>query len=210
MTSWFRWVVLILCVCPTQLVGDTILYNNLGPGNTYTNFSLAAYQTYIATTFTTTSSGNLGSILIAGTLWLGSSPVTMGLYTDSSGEPGQLLESWDVSLPTSRYPPVTTIQSVSSPFLDSGTQYWFVVTQTTGHIEFYSNSQGVDGGYWAGDSIDALFDSGSFFQSPAIQLNAATPEPASGVLLGLGCLVLMTVRGLLFGSGTLIRRLAHP
>src|SRR3954469_7030378 len=103
---------LAVCFSPVQLLGDTILYNNFGPGDTFLNSAFESGFTFLGTTFTTTGAGPLGNIRMAGALAFGTSPITAGLYANSSGEPGQLLESWDVTFPPTFPPPVTTLASV--------------------------------------------------------------------------------------------------
>ena len=59
-----------------------------------TQYGVTGY--FAATTFTATGSGNLASIVIALSQPSGSAPIPVGLYTDTYGEPGTLLESWVV------------------------------------------------------------------------------------------------------------------
>jgi len=177
-------IVFALCLIPANLSAGTA-YNNFGPGNTvgvnawiFTNAS-----GFIATTFTTTGAGPLSSVLLdAG---CSSTPITLGLYTNSAGQPGTLLESWTV--------PVTTVQlitltSVLNPVLSSGTQYWFVITiPSSSTIEWAWNNQGVNGGVWLGSSINALNEGSSPNPTPVIQLNTqnapnGTPLPPTLIL----------------------------
>src|SRR4029434_2919247 len=99
------------------------------------------------TTFITTGSGNLSTLL---TDVAGSSPLNVGLYTDSGGQPETLLESWIATIPTgpSSFPPVTVLTSVLQPFLAAATQYWVVFAVAPNQVTWTSNESGVLGGVW--------------------------------------------------------------
>jgi hypothetical protein len=173
-----------------------VLYSNITSGFPADSGSdTSALNTYFGTTFTTTAGGNLGSIElgVTGT----TSPVTLGLYTDSAGEPGTLLESWSAAIPTgSSFPPLTTLTSVYNPLLSASTSYWLVFTQSSAfQVNWYVNDESVAGGYWSGASLTTLSE-GYPTGPPGIQLNTI-PEPATAMLLGLGfgALLLMKRRG---------------
>jgi hypothetical protein len=60
--------------------------------------------------------------------------VTVGLYADSLGQPGTLLEAWTVAVPNTCQtsssllcdpPPLTTLTSILNPLLTVGARYWF-------------------------------------------------------------------------------------
>lgn len=179
-------------------LADTV-YDNFGLGNTFiinrdylTNFD------FMATPFVPTGGGNLEDIVTP--IFSLDPPVTFGLYTDSAGQPGTLLEDWSVSVPG--FPAqLVTLTSVQNPLLSADTPYWFVISLTSAQkneLAWYQNSQGVDGGIWLGFGLTNLtqFTPGS--PTPAIQLNstaeASTPEPASGILLGSALLLLLVKR----------------
>ena len=116
-------------------------------------------------------------------------PVDLGLYTDSGGQPGSLLEDWNVDAPG--FPGIlTAIPSVQNPFLSADTQYWIVISVTTAQkdrLAWYQNNQGITGGLWIGSSLNGLIEAEAGMAIPAIQLNSTTPsavpEPPSGTLL---------------------------
>ena len=110
---------LIFVLCTISAPCAT-LFSSIGagfPGDSAGDYFSGA-GTFLATEFTTTGGGNLGSILLD--LKAVSLPVEAGLYTYFAGEPGVLLESWSFSTPlgSSEYPnpPVTTLTSVVNPF----------------------------------------------------------------------------------------------
>jgi hypothetical protein len=117
----------------------------------------------------------------------------MTLYMDSGGAPGNLLESWSVTLPgLTQLPPGTTLTSVLHPSLFAGTQYWFVLTPASGPGTFVNwnlNDQGVIGGVWAGSSLSSLTKSFATDPTPGIQLTSV-PEPGSAGLFALGSLII--------------------
>jgi hypothetical protein len=96
------------------------IYSNIGagfPGDAPNDYQTAS--TFFGTTFTTTAAGTLSSLEID--IKGATSPVTVGLYTSSAGQPGTLLESWSAVRPVGTgFPPpaVTTLTSVLDP------SYW--------------------------------------------------------------------------------------
>jgi hypothetical protein len=165
------------------------LYSNLGPGNTFGGSTYGCGSGcggFFSTTFTTTAGGQLASIQVPLFNPNGAVNVTVGLYTNSGGEPGTPLESWTIALTTS--PQLITINSVATPTLSSGTQYWFVITLPGGNavINWPQNSQNVLGGAWNGATLTGQTQSNNGSPTPAIQLlsppPAGTPLPSTLLL----------------------------
>ena len=182
----------ILALCLSWLLcGELhagIIYSNLGPGDTFIiNRDYDSNFNVMATTFVTTSGGNLGDISTP--IFSLHSPVTFGLYTDSGGSPGTLLESWSATVPG--FPGVlTTLTSVPHPLLSADTPYWFVIPLTAAQkdeVAWYWNNQGLNGGVWAGN-LNALLQFSPASPVPAIQLAsiAALPEPSVLLLVAGG------------------------
>ena len=169
------------------------IYSNLGPGDTWiVNREYDTNVTYLATSFTATSGGALENVRIP--IFSLDSPVEFGLYDDSSGHPGGLLEGWSATVPG--IPGVlTTLDSALHPVLQTNQLYWFVLTQTKAEqAAWYENNQGVGGGAWAGSNLNNLLQFVPDSPAPAIELNpadvAAVPEPSGAGLLGGGILLL--------------------
>jgi hypothetical protein len=184
MTAKYRWLALVLTATVPQVFASTI-YNNLGPGNSFSGGTDVSNTNFYATTFTTTGAGNLLTVLTS--FFSNSSPTTMAFYTDAAGEPGALLESWSTAIPNSAG--LTTLTSVVNPFVSAGANYWFVITNPTpGSFSSFwnTNDQGVSGGFWTGNSLTTLAQNFAGSAAPAIQLNAI-PEPATWALVALGC-----------------------
>ncbi len=170
----------------TQACADTI-YTNLGPGESWNGLDAYVSGSFFGTTFTATASGTLASIKI---------PVesnadfaysdSIGLYEDSSGQPGTLLESWTVSLPPAgNIAPLTDLISLENPLLTAGTQYWLLIDAPTVGVIWELNNQGLNGGLWGGTSLNEIAQSAASNAMPAIQLNAtAVPEPHSAMFIG--------------------------
>lgn len=202
-------VVLALGLIPAQLAGQTTLYNNLGPGNTssgsgYTD-GIGAGVVFVGTRVTATAGGALSTVLTFFNTSFATT-VTMGLYTDSGGQPGTLLESWSAPTVSQDTPGLITLTSVVHPVLTSGTPYWFVINPPNANRigTWYQNNQGVNGGMSYGSSANSLSSTlNSSGATPAIQLNAAagpvptpTPLPPSIflTLIGLACVGLYFTR----------------
>jgi hypothetical protein len=171
------------------------IYDNFGSSNTFTiNRVYQSNFDFMATTFVSTGGGNLEDIVTP--IFSLDPPVTFGLYTDFGGKPGALLEDWSVTVPG--FPAqLVTLTSVQNPLLLAGTPYWFVISLTStqkNELAWYQNNQSVNGGLYAGNSLNALLQFTPGSPTPAIQLNstaaASTPEPSSGILIG-GALLLL-------------------
>jgi hypothetical protein len=162
-----------------------IPYNNFGPGYTVSATSWVFFNAvgFAGTTFTTTGAGPLSTVLTNIDTPV---PLTIGLYTNSAGQPGTLLESWTV--PVTSGAQLITLTSVVNPVLSSGTPYWLVITVPPNITFFWAqNNQGVNGGYAAGASINALSNSTAAFPTPAIQIDTqnapnGTPLPPTLIL----------------------------
>jgi hypothetical protein len=188
--------------CALLLAGQhcagTILYSNFSStypfpspgGNTYAG-------NYFGTAFTTTAGGLLGTV----TLGLSDNeevPVTgqvAGLYTDSGGEPGTLLESWTVSVPLDPGG-LVTLTSTTNPAILSGTTYFLVFTNEAYSVEWYENDTSVLGGIWIGSTLTGLSE--DLTSSPALGIEltsvSSVPEPATGTLVAAGVLALGILR----------------
>jgi len=177
---------------------DTI-YNNLGPGNTWiVNREYDVNSDFMATLFVTSSGGNLATVITP--LFSLNNPVTVDLYTNSAGQPGTLVEAWSVSAPG--FPgQLTTLTSVLNPLLSANTRYWLVIPVTDIqklNLAWYQNNQGLDGGIWIGNNLDALIQAEPASPMPAIQLNSTSsspvPEPCTMLLFCSGLVGLAAYR----------------
>jgi hypothetical protein len=202
MGNWHRWVSRALGLFCEPLSADAGgIYSDFGPGNTFLIDS--AWETkfaYMATPFVTTGAGNLETIVTP--LFSLQFPLNVGLYTNTGGEPGSLLESW--SQPVPGIPAqLATFTSVLNPFLSLATEYWFVITtipsingpSNPNDPAWYQNNQGVAGGIFLGASPASLLSFLADSPAPAIELTtgAAVPEPSVWLLVcagffALGCM----------------------
>jgi hypothetical protein len=116
--------VFALGLIPAHLSAGTAC-NNFGHGNTVSGTSSVFFNTvgFAGTNFTTTGAGPLSTVL---TNIDTTAPLTIGLFTNSAGQPGALLESWTV--PVTSGAQLITLTSVVNPVLSSGTPYWLVIT----------------------------------------------------------------------------------
>jgi hypothetical protein len=171
------------------------LYSDLGPGDSWNGFSAYDAGAFLGTTFTVTNSGFLENILLPVESNADFANIdSVGLYADSAGEPGTLLESWAALLPAEgNVPPLTDLTSVENPLLTAGTQYWLVIDAPLAGVMWDLNDQGVDGGAWSGTSLDGLSQIFSADATPAIDVTSM-PEPSSAVFCGLAFLGLIVFR----------------
>ncbi|MGH9353640.1 MAG: PEP-CTERM sorting domain-containing protein [Terriglobia bacterium] len=187
---------IVVAVAP---LSASAIYSNLGPGQSYLSAgffsSSGSNPLYQGTEFIATSSANLSTVLVPVESTDGL--LTFGLYSDSSGTPGTLLESWSsVTVPTNFSTfSLTTLTSVVNPLLSSGDTYWFLSSTVPSDgprsLGWESNNQSIAGGLWAGSSPTGLSQVNPASPAPAIELDSATststtPEPASWLMVAAG------------------------
>lgn len=199
---------------PLGSKAQTTIYDNLGPGNSYTGNGgriIAGSEAYPlsapfipAMPFVPSENMDLSQILIALT-WdsQGTNAVTVTLNSDDTGVPGTtIIESWSLTgLPAfgSTSTTVQTLSSSSDVFLSGGTTYWLLASPSTPNTQavWNLNSTGASGTY-------ASFAVGSWY-SYSGTLGAFTvegtplapvPEPSSYILLGSGLIALLLLRRL--------------
>jgi hypothetical protein len=156
-------------------------------------------STFEGLQFTASASGQLGQVIFQGSPLSTSSPVTwpLTLYSDSGGEPGTPLESWNVTLSSFFEPPIT-LASVAQPTITAGDIYWLVLQNTTPASvadmawEVYN---GTSLGYFTGE-FDTLSSMANAFPGNAgagVELDSiTTPEPAGAARwIGAACLLLV-------------------
>jgi hypothetical protein len=178
--------VLVLCWIPAHAA---TIYSNVGggfPGDSPISYSTQA--TFFGSTFTTTSGGNLNTLSLDVLATTSPVTITVGVYANSAGEPGTLLESWSATIPTTGSPPaLTTLTSILNPSLSAATQYWVVLTQASAsQIVWFGNDTSTAGGIWSGSPIGSLSQFFATSAAPGIVLTSTVPtvpEPTTWVLL---------------------------
>jgi len=175
-----------------------VIYSNLGAGDSFIiNREYDVNSNFMATPFVTTGGGNLADIRTP--MFSLNNPVTLGLYTDSGGIPGTLLEGWTATVPG--VPGIlTTLTSEQHPLLSADTPYWLVITVNQAqklHLAWYQNSQGFLGGIFESNDLNHWLQFVPDSPAPAIELTsiASVPEPSALMLLGSGLLVLAVCGG---------------
>jgi hypothetical protein len=170
---------------------ESIVYSDYGvsfPDDSPGHYNIAFFA-FAGIPFTTTGGGSLSSITFD-VQTFEALPFTVGLYADSSGEPGTLLESWSVTAPSfvcCSPPPTTNITSALHPLLTSSTQYWFLIAGPNS-LHWFANDQGLAGGIWVGDAFNTLRNIITDAPRTGIQVATTLPEPATISLLALGLL----------------------
>ena len=148
--------------------------------------------------FTATGTGSLFQVMVSPLALGATSPVTwpLTLYTDSAGEPGTVLETWNISVSNSGTVPIM-VASVVQPMITAGDVYWLVVqntTQTSIADMGWENYSGDTGGFWTAE-FNTLNTMAQAFPTEGLagaELTT-TPEPSSSALLGAGCVVLLGI-----------------
>ncbi len=211
----------ILCVALSgALASAQTIYSNVSasypPAAPVLPGAYIVSSTFIGTTFTTTGSGNLSTLLFDASSNLGPTSLTVGLYANSGGQPGSLIESWIATIPgypgSGISPAATILNSVLQPLLSAATKYWLVFTQTTGsQIIWHANDTGVTGGVWGGSSINSLVNSVPTNSAPGIRLTAgptgSVPDGgATWTLLLLALGSLLSLRAFSCSRGGIGRR----
>ena len=177
-------------------VNASAIYSNFGAPFSGTGYSIASSSsTALGVRFTATGSGFLATIRMPVAVDSGG-VLTAGLFADSSGQPGSLIESWPASdipsiPPIDFYPlPVVTLVSTLNPALSAGAVYWFVVRDTAASSIIWDGSGlPLTGGAWLQPGSGPLLQIDATQAPPAIDLEA-TPEPAPLLMLGFGLGVL--------------------
>jgi hypothetical protein len=195
-----RWLLvssaLLLCwfAIPTTSYADSVIFSNLGPGNSYIGPCTCGWGVgtgwygSVAVPFTPSTNVELSQILVALTI-PGSG--TLELLNDNAGTPGTtVLESWNIStLPPWQGPstiqPSQTFTANAGVNLTGGTQYWILAETNNSFIWLPNNL-----GQWQVNGQFPVCSNGCANEfntqyAPAFEVTA-TPEPSSLLLLGMG------------------------
>src|SRR5262249_36200918 len=201
-----------LFVVPVQCIGDTI-YNNLGPGLSYTSgglvvgsfppdvFDVAApFSVPVGPAFNPTE------INISLTSLSGPNSFIVRLMNDAAGHPGSLISSWSLNnvpsfLGTTTIQPSQIIFGITGVTLQSNTQYWLGAFPGTPSSEGAWNfvlgfgqvaSSKDDGNTWT------VFTGASI---PGFRVvGDAVPEPGTVMLVSIGLTALLIVQRKRTGS----------
>ncbi len=134
--------------------------------------------------------------------------VDISLATDSSNQPGTVLETFDLAGVLGQFgtnnPPIV-VDSLLDPLLLAGAQYWLIVTPSapgngvvwlTATLAPNPSEIAInDGnGSWSVDSTSNDSDPGAFSISGMAVPNSAVPEPGSGTFLCVTILTLCALR----------------
>jgi hypothetical protein len=212
MLSRRRWLtLLILAVLLLIIVGfplvanaDSVVFSNLGPGNTYLKGSgigvwgitsdvgkKFGYSQSYAVAFMPSTLFNLTQISVAISWISGFNGVTLTLNSTSNGRPGTVITTWNFFALPSLGTTNSTLQTMtfSGIILQPGQTYWIVASpysQNT-HIAWNGNSIGAISldAYNLGHGWGLTSEVAGAFQ---VLGKPAVPEPSTLFLLGNGLL----------------------
>lgn len=195
-----RFALMVLITVPAW---SAVIYSSLGPGDTYSNTGYTVYSgAAVAAEFVTSAGGALDSIRVPLTISSPTANLVISLRAPGADPNGSILESWVLS-PAEVLPPVPpasgnilVLLSSLHPFLTSGSAYWLRAENSSPlPFQSYGWPQNVIGEGTAAVSLNQGLSWAPAGTNPAFEVNAATPaaipEPASGVLLGLGLIALV-------------------
>lgn len=197
----------VLCAlfCPSRTFADTVIYSNLGPGETYSQDGGTSIlgsdsvfgSVFRAVPFTPSQTLDLSQILLPLTANGTTDSATVELVGDEGGLPGTtVLASWTVDgLPpffsASTITPSQTLTSAPGVLLSAGSQYWIVVGPGTSQTSDTWNLQSGENGFSCGGSSGLANKAGTGWQvsgCPAYEVTGVqvtpTPEPSSLTMLG--------------------------
>ena len=187
-------ILLCLFVFPAISLADTVVFSNLGPGNSYIGPCTcgwgvgAGWYGSVAVPFTPSTNVELSQIFVALTT---ANTGTLELVDDNAGTPGTtILDSWNIStLPPWQGPstiqPTQTFTADPGVDLTGGAQYW-IVAQTNNSFIWLPNNLGQ----WQVNGQFPVCSNGCTNEfntqyAPAFEVTGVA-EPSSLVLLFIG------------------------
>jgi hypothetical protein len=190
-------VIMLTAVVPAA--ASTIVFNDLGPGDSYTNSGdwFGKYNGFsynpIASDFVAAGSGKVNELWTAIFHSTGLNEVTLAVLTDNAGNPGTVMWQQSFADRLGSYRSVLHLVDIDGPTLTSGTRYW--LQASTPDVEgtsqsWYFNNQN-DWGLLAravnGGSLHVVGQT----ERLAMRVGVVVPEPSTLALLGIGAVSLM-------------------
>jgi len=191
-----------------EVKADSIIYSNLGPGETHDQhdyYSVSGggqdfvngFGAALAESFTPTSNFVFSSMELALGLVPGGLPITnaftVKLMSDDAGHPGSTLEAFSITgLPVYPSSGIEQFTSTIHTPLSEGTTYWVAAFPVAGdsYGGWYLNATGAAGISKIGN--DGVTWTAYTDPSAAFEVDGqAVPEPATLTLVGIGTLGLL-------------------
>ena len=199
---FFLSIIAISLVSPNQVKAD-VVYNDFGAGNSYNITHGQLLSTIMpfaeqANAFTPTANYKLTSIEMAVDYFMGSNNLNVWLMNDNGGKPGTALEYFQFSNlgSVNSTNPLLVGQSSTNLALNQGQQYWLAAAprDTNTWLGWNFNNINATGIHYSSNNLGNTWNLDNPNQFAAFRINgtpiAATPEPVSMLLFGVGGLAM--------------------
>jgi PEP-CTERM motif len=187
--------------CIVCCIAYCLEFQSLFPGEHVLRVAFGAPFSPSSTVDFTSLTGNWAAGLNAQFPLTTTSPITVSLWPNASGEPNTELESW--SLTVDELATNYTLTSTTSPLLVAGDTYWVLADYTNAvsgnnFLGWGVNSAATTLGLWFSDSSATTLGLVSFDNpQPALEVQGtAVPEPSALMLLCVGfvCVLVKSIR----------------
>jgi hypothetical protein len=192
----------VLIILGAGIANASIVSSNIQPGDVFGPgvaigiVPFVGVFNYAGIGFTPSQTYTFEDVELAISLSAGPNELAVYLMGDSSGLPSGVIESFDVNgaLSTNPSTSLVTIDSVTHPLLQSGTQYWIVAAGgPSTFASWQQNVHNVMGPNVSGPTLASLVRDSNSNVIEAYQVDGAAvvPEPQSWLLVATGAAVLM-------------------
>jgi hypothetical protein len=201
--AWIRFVLTIsaMVLINYNVQASTIVFDNLGPSNTYgsSGYYMGAPGSdtnffRIACDFYANDSGNLDELWTTMWSYFPSYPLEITLTTDGSGIPGDPIWSTIIINKLGLYSSVLHLDGLNGPQITAGHRYWLTAelpSPVMGHVHNWENNALGDLGSVASSKNGGPWQLyGTNILRTGMRIGVV-PEPSTCILLGMGVMGLL-------------------